>query len=143
MSIFDPLGFLSCHTIRLKILLQDIWRSGIGWDDPLNEALEKKWRQWKATIPLIENVKIQRCYSPIISEADKVELHTFVDAGEYAYAAVCYVLVEYKGRTTVTLVAAKSKVGPLKPMSTPRMELQAALVGVRLANKIKKFAVYT
>ena len=72
MSIFDPMNFLSCHTIGIKILLQDIWRSGIGWDDQLNKTLEAKWRQWKATIPLIKNVKIPRCYSPILSEAKKV-----------------------------------------------------------------------
>ncbi|XP_046869435.1 uncharacterized protein LOC124462099 [Drosophila willistoni] len=32
MSMYDLLGFISCFTIELKILLQEVWRSGIGWD---------------------------------------------------------------------------------------------------------------
>ena len=63
MYIFDPLGFLSCHTNRLKILLQDIWRSAIGWDDRLNEALEAKWCQWKTTISLIKKPKNSKLLS--------------------------------------------------------------------------------
>ncbi|XP_074038712.1 uncharacterized protein [Leptinotarsa decemlineata] len=30
MSLYDPLGLLAHYVIRAKILLQDIWRSGIG-----------------------------------------------------------------------------------------------------------------
>ncbi|GBP17520.1 hypothetical protein EVAR_74114_1 [Eumeta japonica] len=138
MSIFDPLGFLSCHTIGLKILLQDIWRSRIGWDDELNEPLRTKWLQWKSTIPFIKEVKIPRCYSLELCNADKVELHTFVDAGEYAYSAVCYLLVKRKNKIDVNIVVGKAKVAPLRPMSIPRMELQAALIGAKLASKVKQ-----
>ena len=38
-SIFDPLGFLVPVMMVSKILLQDIWRSGGEWDDPLPSAL--------------------------------------------------------------------------------------------------------
>lgn len=37
MFIYDPMAFVSCYTIRLKILLQDIWRLKINWDDELPE----------------------------------------------------------------------------------------------------------
>ncbi|GBP13233.1 hypothetical protein EVAR_65812_1 [Eumeta japonica] len=37
MSIFDPLEFVAHYTIGLKILLQDIWRSGIKWDENLTK----------------------------------------------------------------------------------------------------------
>lgn len=138
MSIFDPLGFLSCHTIGLKMLLQDVWRDCIGWDDPLNESLNAKWSHWKSCIPLIAAVEIPRCYSQLLHAAENVQLHTFVDAGEHAYSAVCYLVVQQGDCVTVTLVAAKCKVAPLKPLSIPRMELQAALIGVRLANTVQK-----
>ncbi|KAH8234499.1 hypothetical protein KR032_001140, partial [Drosophila birchii] len=45
MSIFDPLGLLSCYTIGLKMLLQKVWRTGIGWDEELPEELLTSWRQ--------------------------------------------------------------------------------------------------
>lgn len=85
MSIFDPLGFISCYTVGLKILLQEICRAGIGWDDTLNEALKLKWFKWKDTIKLIFDVKIPRCYSQLLCDSKNIQLHTFVDAGKYAY----------------------------------------------------------
>lgn len=36
LSIFDPLGLNNCLAIGLKILLQDICRFEIGWDELLN-----------------------------------------------------------------------------------------------------------
>lgn len=32
--IFDPIGFLTLFTIRVKHLFQQLWEWGIGWDDP-------------------------------------------------------------------------------------------------------------
>ncbi|XP_075163342.1 uncharacterized protein LOC142235976 [Haematobia irritans] len=90
MSIFDPLGFISCYTTTLKILLQEVWRSDINWDDEIRNCLYIKWQNWKAAIDRISAVEIPRCYSQYLNEATEIELHTFVDAGEDAYAAVCY-----------------------------------------------------
>ncbi|KAH8283198.1 hypothetical protein KR054_008569, partial [Drosophila jambulina] len=45
MSIFDPLGLLSCYTIGLKMLLQKVWRAGINWDEELPDALLTSWQQ--------------------------------------------------------------------------------------------------
>ena len=66
MSIFDPLGFVSLYTIGLKILLQNIWRSGIKWDDELNEELYIKWSTWLSNLDNISAVIIPRCYSKLL-----------------------------------------------------------------------------
>ncbi|XP_036346993.1 uncharacterized protein LOC118756330 [Rhagoletis pomonella] len=68
-----------------------------------------------------------------LSNAEKI-----LDAGEYAYAAICYLRVKNKNEVNTIIVAAKSKVAPLKPVSIPRLELQAAVTGVRLANNVMK-----
>ncbi|XP_041632348.2 uncharacterized protein [Drosophila kikkawai] len=133
MSIFDPLGLLSCHTIGLKILLQKTWRANINWDEELPESLLKDWKQWKLLLSQVATVSIPRCYSMGIPEASRIDLHTFVDASEHAYSAACYLRVQQKDKVDVMLVVAKSKVAPLKPLSIPRMELQAAVMGSRLA----------
>ena len=66
-------------------------------------------------------------------------MHTFCDASDKAYAAVSYIRAVYNdGSVTVKIVASKSLVAPLKPLSIPRLELQAALIGARLADTIVK-----
>ncbi|XP_058817850.1 uncharacterized protein LOC131681156 [Topomyia yanbarensis] len=68
-----------------------------------------------------------------LNAMNRMELHIFVDASEEAYAAVAYFrIVPPDGDIKVALVAAKTKVAPLKPMSIPRLELQAAVLGIRL-----------
>ncbi|XP_075150886.1 uncharacterized protein LOC142224994 [Haematobia irritans] len=135
MSIFDPLGFISSYTTTLKIL-QEVWRSDINWDDEIRNCLYIKWQNWKAAIDRISAVEIPRCYSQYLNEATEIELHTFVDAGEDAYAAVCYIRDFSQHQCDVAIIAGKSKVAPLKPMSIPRLELQAAIIGVRIAQKV-------
>ncbi|GFU58054.1 uncharacterized protein NPIL_295481 [Nephila pilipes] len=45
-KIFDPLGLISPFTVRMKCLLQDLWREEIQWDDPLPTHIEKEWKKW-------------------------------------------------------------------------------------------------
>lgn len=137
MSVFDPLGFVVCFMSYLKSILQEIWRCGIDWDQPLNDDLFCKWKNWLKFLPIITAVSIPRCYSMAIQKENYVaELHTFVDASEDAYAAVSYFRIEYNGNVETRLVAAKAKVAPLRPLSVPRLELQAAAIGARLTKTV-------
>ena len=38
-SLFNPHRFLTPFSIRIKILMQEIWTSGVNWDDKLDEVL--------------------------------------------------------------------------------------------------------
>src|SRR5277367_3568422 len=138
MSIYDPLGLITPFTTRGKIILQDIWRQGIGWDDELTESTFQKWKDWIQCINEIRNLRIPRCYAFNAGEDDHRQLHVFVDASEQAYAAVAYLRTETREEIRCTIVIAKSKVAPLKPLSIPRLELQAATVGSRLSTLIQK-----
>ncbi|XP_055623226.1 uncharacterized protein LOC129766664 [Toxorhynchites rutilus septentrionalis] len=46
MSIFDPLGLIASVTIHGKILVQELWRQKIGWDDCIPENIWGKWKRW-------------------------------------------------------------------------------------------------
>lgn len=67
MSIFDPLGLLSNLLIFLKILLQEIWRTGVGWDEDIPEILNNKWKKWLKVLKSVENVHVPRCYRLVSS----------------------------------------------------------------------------
>jgi hypothetical protein len=67
------------------------------------------------------------------------EIHRFADASSVAYAAVIYFkVVSRSGRVTISLLAGKSKVAPVKPMSIPRLELSAAVSLAKLIEFIRK-----
>lgn len=95
MSVYDPLGLIGNILMFLKITLQEIWRSGVGWDDPILAPQEEKLSRWLCLFPKIKGLKIPRCYLQNIISYDKsnVELHTFVDASENGYAAVSYLRI--------------------------------------------------
>lgn len=138
MSIFDPIGFLGQFTVYMKILLQSIWASGIGWDDVLPDSLYEKWKLWMDELPKVKELRIPRCYTESLPIAVKVDLHVFVDASEAAFAAVAYMRIEdVHGNVQVVFVGSKNRVAPQKMLSIPRLELQAAVLGTRLAKIIE------
>lgn len=138
MSIFDPLGFLSNFMIQGKILLQEVWKSKIGWDDEISYRLNSKWEIWIDGLQKISNFKLPRQFCELNREKSIIQLHIFCDASESAYASVAYLRWEEGNIVTISFLTSKTRVAPLKPMSIPRLELQAALAGARLGSNIRK-----
>lgn len=67
------------------------------------------------------------------------EVVTFVDASQQAYGAASYLRCEYEdGTVAAQLIASKSKVAPLTPMTVPRLELMGAIVGLRLTQSVSR-----
>ncbi|XP_058827890.1 uncharacterized protein LOC131687819 [Topomyia yanbarensis] len=84
------------------------------------------------------NVLEDTCYFPEANQEtySSLQIHIFVDASESAYASVAYFRVISTNGPLASLVAAKSKVAPLKMQTIPRLELQAAVLGTRLLSNI-------
>ena len=51
-TIFDPLGFLSCSVITLKICMQEIWKTKLGWDDPLPTEITDPYLECRDSLVL-------------------------------------------------------------------------------------------
>jgi hypothetical protein len=63
----------------------------------------------------------------------------FCDASRLAFGAVAYIRWKQRdGKFGVRFVAAKSRVAPLKELTIPRLELQAAVIGSRLGKTIQQ-----
>ncbi|XP_062714411.1 uncharacterized protein LOC134291109 [Aedes albopictus] len=138
MSLFDPLGLVASFVIEGKVIIQEVWRAKVGWDERIPAEIIPRWQQWLEVLRSLDKVKIPRCYFPGYSKEayESLELHVFVDASESAYATVAYFRVVDNGEVRCCLVGAKTKVAPLKQLSIPRLELQAATIGTRLMKTV-------
>ncbi|CAG9134412.1 unnamed protein product [Plutella xylostella] len=88
--------------------------------------------RWLRGLDELDGLQIPRCYDPT---QGRRQLHVFCDASEVAYAAAAYWRVEHPDGS---IAVAKSKVAPIKALSIPRLELQAAVIGTRLADMVQR-----
>ncbi|XP_062716624.1 uncharacterized protein LOC134292014 [Aedes albopictus] len=144
MSLFDPLGFVSFFLIHGKMMMQDVWATGIDRDDQISEELYLRWRRWIQYFPQLDTLRIPRCYfgTPFPENFDRIELHVLVDASDTAYACVAYYRLETESGIRLALICAKTKVAPVKVLSVPRLELKAAVLGSRVLETIQGYHTY-
>lgn len=116
--------------MRAKVLLQEIWASGVSWDKPVNKDFSSKASRWFEELLALKNIQIPQCLTATAAVTE-VTLHTFVDASQEAYGAASYTGHLYEdGTVSCCLVASKSRVASLQAVSIPRLELMAAVVGL-------------
>ncbi|XP_045445582.1 uncharacterized protein LOC123653632 [Melitaea cinxia] len=139
MSIYDPLGLISQYTVVGKIILQRLWLKKVQWDEELPSDEAEEFQQWVTGLEDISALALPRCYSMEIAPGSEVQLHVFNDASEQAFATTAYWRIRHEdGAIEVAHVMGKAKVAPLKLLTIPRLELQAAVIGARMASVIVK-----
>ena len=139
-SLFDPLGFLSPFVFTAKILLQELWRQKLSWDQEIPEPYSSLWQKWLQELPCVTTIEIPRCYKAQCPSAQAtVQLHNFSDASRHGYAAVSYLrFIDEQGVIHCSFVMGKTRNAPIKEWTIPRLELQATVLAVRLSNSILK-----
>ncbi|XP_075161791.1 uncharacterized protein LOC142234512 [Haematobia irritans] len=133
-KFFDPCGWLAPIIVVAKLIMQQVWLDKIGWDDTLKPVTNMNWKNFAKNNSVIDTISVPRWihYSP----SSTIEIHGFCDASESAYAATLYVRVEDGDRIDTFLLAAKTRVAPIKKISLPRLELCGAVMLSKLANTI-------
>ena len=138
-SVFDPLGVLAPFLLPAKCLIQTLWRKKIDWDQPLDDEDRVLWENWVLDLSTLEDFELPRCLCSDAPQESEIQLHVFGDASEIGFGAVCYVRYKFPdGKIHVSFVMAKTRVAPLRQLSIPRLELQAALLAVRLSDTVKR-----
>ena len=109
-SIYDPLGMVAPFVLPAKILLQDLCRLGLHWDDTIPDDLLVVWNKWIASVPELSKFSIDRCLKPHdFGQIVSVQIHHFSDASESAYGAVAYLrLVNAEGQVHHTEIGVGS-----------------------------------
>lgn len=130
LRLFDPTGFLSPVTIVGKTMIQQLWQLQCGWDEQAPTHLQQQWTQIQTQLNRLNELKIERWIGT--TRGVTTEIHIFCDASSIAYAAVAYAKTTSHNSTSITIVAAKAKVAPVKTICIPRLELCAAQLGTQL-----------
>ncbi|XP_029157246.1 uncharacterized protein LOC114929752 [Nylanderia fulva] len=134
--IFDPLGLLGPVTLTAKIIMQDLWRLGLDWDESIPLELHTKWKRYEAELPTLRQINVPRRVIPF-KQHTRLEIHGFSDASESGYGACIYLRATLPdGSHSVRLLCSKNRVAPLKTLLIPRLELCGALLLAQLVNKI-------
>ena len=139
--LFSVLGWCSPTIIKLKILLQRLWKNRSGWDEPVSHLIQETWIKWRAELSLlhVRNHLIPRHYFCNLGDVIGTELHGFSDASELAYTTVVYLRATDADSVVLTsIVIAKTKVSPIKRVIIPHLELCGALVVARLLHHCRK-----
>ena len=138
-KVFDPIGLITPFTARSKMLLQNLWMQGIGWDEDIPTECCRKGTQWLNEIKELESLSIPRCYVDLpMNRYSRLELHAFGDASELAYASAVYLrAVSSDGHICTRLVMSKSRIAPVKRVTLPRLELMAAVITARLCTYVR------
>ena len=139
-SIYDPLGIAAYITFFGKILFQKICKETSEWDTKISDSCFVEWLKWLSKLSEISKIEIPRFYSPNLepNSSPIYELNTFVDASQNIYAAVVYLVTKYNDKTDVAFVFGKSKVANKTLNTIPKLELQSAVLGIRLSKTTEK-----
>ena len=140
-TVFDPRGQICPFTIRSRMMFQQLCIKGYGWDDQLDEHDAKAWTQWFSELPSLSAVQVDRCFkvATLDPSTAEIQVHTFTDASDGAYAAATYIRCQYPdGTVKTTLALAKARPSPIRKLSIPKLELKAAVLGTKLSLELEK-----
>ena len=136
--IYDPIGFAAAFIVRTKIEMQRLWQLELDWDDELPIAVQKNLISLFQEIKELDSVSFDRCLT-VVNAVEPPMLCVFADASKDALGACAYTRQRKDDNTyAVKFIAAKSRVSPLKQLTIPRLELQAAVLASRLAKSIQE-----
>ena len=138
-TMYDPLGLIFAIVLKGKLLFQEATRLKLSWDTPVPESLSYAWLEWLKSLNDLETLKFTRCMVPDAFTDGFVEIHNFCDGSQVGFGCCIYIRVINKvGKVHVCLVAAKSRLAPLKRVTVPLLELASAFQAIKMDSLIRR-----
>ncbi|CAK1597552.1 unnamed protein product [Parnassius mnemosyne] len=136
-KLFDPLGWIAPSIVMTKILIQKLWLERLNWDDKISSHLLDEWLTIRSDFQQVNEIEVDRWIGTTSKMSDNLQIHGFCDASMQAYAALVYARIKTEDGTIRTkLIAARTRVAPLRTISLPRLELCGALLLARLLKQV-------
>ncbi|VDP92914.1 unnamed protein product [Echinostoma caproni] len=96
-SLYDPMGFTAPWLLPGKILLKDLCRKKVTWDETLYGTDHKTWQGWWMNLSNLGDIRLPRPI-PEMRRGEASELHAFVDSSEVGYGVVAYSFSSWPGK---------------------------------------------
>ena len=126
-TLFDPQDIISPIFITAKVLFQELCIDKLGWDDPIPDSKVAVWNAWLEDLNKVKAISLPICfYDGSEGEILNCQIHGFGDGCKKAYCAVVYLVYETTNGVHTTLLCPKTRVAPLKELTTPKLELLSA-----------------
>ena len=139
---FDVMGWYALTLLPAKLLLQELWSLRQDWDDPIPDSLRDRWKQWLEEVSLISQHPISRHVGKSHSSVLQCSLHGFSDASTKVYGGVVYLRTVFQDSSVaIDLLAAKSRVAPVKLQTVPRLELCGANLLSELLSQVQDLSI--
>ena len=57
--VYDPLGFAAPFLITGKLLIQQLCRGNLGWDEATPEDMQLQWRKWEQKLQQLDHISLE------------------------------------------------------------------------------------
>lgn len=134
-KFFDPLGLVGPILVQAKLLMQQVWLKNLNWDDVLPQTLNKQMVDFANSLISMACISVPRNIN--VQAQSEMELIGYADASNIAHGCCLYLRVINEENVNVNLMCSKSRINPKdKNLTTPRLELNSALLLAMLARKV-------
>lgn len=138
MKIYDPLGILCPFTMRAKQLLRETWTFKLDWDDQLPQLMREQWIKFFRELFKLSKLEYPRCLRPE-NAVGQPQLIILSDGSAAAYGFSAYARWKLNsGKFSCSLIMAKCRIAPLKQLTIPQIELNAAVLSKRGRKVLEK-----
>ena len=62
LKVYDPMGFITPVTVKMKLLCQSLCKRKTGWDEVLDEMSRKIWRNLLKSLKEAGPIRVPQCY---------------------------------------------------------------------------------
>ncbi|KAL0838847.1 hypothetical protein ABMA28_016875 [Loxostege sticticalis] len=134
---YDPMGFVSPIIVKAKVILQKLWLDKLDWNAVPPAAVKEEWLRFAADLFAMDPICFNRNI-PVPKSAEAVQLIGFADASTSTGYGCCVYLrvVDKTGKVNIALLCSKSRINShSKPLTIPRLELNAALLLTHLIKR--------